>query len=396
MLEIKEKTISFHFDKCQQCGICSAVCPKRAITLSLRKDGLHDIIVNHELCIGCGKCVKSCPANKEYDYKNYFESFPENTFYLGYNRNEKIRKESSSGGVCKTLIIESLQNGYVEGVYSLKKTDKFPFAEGEFYTKENLPNYDEIPNSIYHSVMACTAINKIETCKRIMIIGTACQLRALNSVINNKNMEIVRVCIFCKQQKSLDSTRFLAKVMNTKIPNSLNFKFKYRGNGWPGIVYINNAELPYHRAAQIPFGKRLWTVPGCNICGDSFGILAKADITLMDPWVIRSANELGETLITVHTEQGSKLLKECNNIELKSKPYSDILPALSLKDVWRKQVTELAFRGKTSNTRYQKAAIWEMRQRRILQRLVEILPRLPIICYRIIAKIPDLRNIILK
>lgn len=396
MLKIKEKTIYFHFDKCQQCGICSSVCPKGAITLSLRKDGLHDIIVNHKLCIGCGKCVKSCPANNEYDYKNYFESFPQKTYYLGYNRNEKIRKESSSGGVCKTLIIESLQNEYVDGVYSLKKTDKFPFAEGEFYTKENIPNFDEIPNSIYHSVMACTAINKIETCKRIMIIGTACQLRALNSVIKNKNMEIVRICIFCKQQKSLDSTRFLAKMMNTKIPDNLNFKFKYRGNGWPGIVNINNAELPYHRAAQIPFGKRLWTVPGCNICGDSFGILAQADITLMDPWIIRSANELGETLVTVHTEQGSKLLKACNNIELESKPYSDVLPALSLKDVWRKQIIELAFRGKTCNTRYQKAASWEMRQRRILQRIGEILPRLPILCYRIIAKIPDLRNIILK
>lgn len=65
MLEIINNNISYNFNQCQQCGICYAVCPMKAITLSNRNDGLHDIFINQNLCIRCGKCVKSCPANKE-------------------------------------------------------------------------------------------------------------------------------------------------------------------------------------------------------------------------------------------------------------------------------------------------------------------------------------------
>lgn len=69
-----------------------------------------------------------------------------------------------------------------------------------------------------------------------------------------------------------------------EISENLNFSIRYRGNGWPGIVRVNESELSWNRAAQIPFGRRLWTIPGCNVCGDSFGTNVGADITLMDPW----------------------------------------------------------------------------------------------------------------
>ena len=184
--------------------------------------------------------------------------------------------------------------------------------------------------------------------------------------------------------------------MNTRIPENLNFTFSYRGNGWPGMVKINEGKLPWHRAAQIPFGKRLWTVPGCNVCGDSYGIFAEADISLMDPWEIRSSNNLGETLITIHSNKGKEFLHTCHEIVLEPKLYNEVLPALSLKDVWRKQVTEAAFRETGCEPIYQKAAWWEMKQRTYLQKTVEFLPKLPIFFYRILAKLPDLRNKILK
>ncbi|MFR5897294.1 MAG: hypothetical protein ACLUGY_23555 [Phocaeicola massiliensis] len=47
----------------------------------------------------------------------------------------------------------------------------------------------------------------------------------------------------CKQQKTLDSTRFLAKMMGTSVPPNLKFD-RYRGDGWPGIVRVDGFELP--------------------------------------------------------------------------------------------------------------------------------------------------------
>ena len=397
MLNLINDKINYEYTKCQQCGICEAVCPKGAISLKLLENGTHDVIVENSKCIKCKRCVRSCPANIRENYDDYFKKFSEKSYFFGYNANNRIRRESSSGGVCKTIIIESLRNGFADGVYTLKRTDTFPFAKGEFFTKENIPDYDDIPNSVYHSVMACRKVNEIQKCKRLIIVGTSCQLRAMNSVIKSKADEIIRICIFCKQQKTLDSTRFLAKIMGTSIPENKIFFVRYRGLGWPGVVRVRESELPWNRAAQIPFGRRLWTVPGCDICGDSYGINAGADISLMDPWIIRNENDLGETLITVHTNKGLLLLQNTPNLTIEKKKYEEVEQALSLKDIWRKQQLALFYRGESVNKNVAKAGKAEILQQKILRNLVEKLPRMPYVFNYAIARFfPDFRNKILK
>lgn len=396
MLLNHNNDIIYQYNQCQQCGICKPICPKEAISLKLLDNGLHEVLIDNEKCIRCNKCVNYCPANKEDDYTSYFNYFKEKKFFFGYSADNKIRSESSSGGTCKTLIIEGLKSGYIDGVYSLRKTDSYPYAEGEFYTKDNIPDYCDIPNSVYHSVMACTNVNKIQQCDRLMIVGTACQLRALVPIAQRKCKELIKVCIFCKQQKTLDSTKFLAKIMGEHIDETFTFKAQYRGNGWPGIVHIKGAELPYSRAAQLPFGRRLWTVPGCDVCGDSYGIEAGADISLMDPWIIRKENKLGETLITIHTNKGLELLHNIPNLILEQKMFKEVEPALSLKDIWRKQQTVPFFRNKPVPAIIEKAGKAEIKQRRFLSAIVNLIPKMPILFYRILYKYPDLRNKILK
>lgn len=397
MLNFFDHKIFYSYDKCQQCGLCEAVCPKHAISFEVLDDGTHKVIVDNEKCILCQRCVQCCPANKIENYNDYFKYFPNKQYFLGYNVNNKIRRESSSGGVCKTLIIESLKSNLVDGVYTLGKIDVYPFAEGVFYTQNNIPDYDDIPNSVYHSVMICQNIKKIQKCKRLMLIGTSCQLRAMNEALKGKVEEVINVCIFCKQQKTLNSTRFLAKIMGTTIPKDKNFFVRYRGRGWQGIVQVNKAELSWSRAASIPFGHRLWTIPGCNICGDAFGINSDADFSLMDPWNICQPNDLGETLITVHTDRGKNLLGQIANIKLEPNSFDVVKPALDLKDIWRKQQLVPFFRGEKCSDVIYAAGKAEVRQRKFLCILVETLPRMPIIFYRVLCRLlPDFRNRILK
>lgn len=397
MLNFIDNKITFDYSRCQQCGACGAVCPKGAITFTIRDDATHDVAVDEDKCIRCQRCVRVCPTNKEEDYNGYFEGFDKKRYFLGYNVDDKIRRESSSGGVCKTLIIESLKNDLADGVYTLRRTDVFPFAEGEFYTKDDIPGYDNMPNSVYHTLLACRNIDKIKKCKRLIVVGTSCQLRAMNAALKGRADEIIRVCIFCKQQKTLDSTCFLAKMMGTRVPENRNFFVRYRGQGWQGIVRVNEAMLPYSRAASLPFGKRLWTVPGCNVCGDPFGTNAEADISLMDPWNIRQPNDLGETLITVHTDKGMDLLRQAAEIKLDEKTFEAVRPALDLQDIWRKQQLVPFFRGKECSDIVRKAGKAEVRQRKFLRTLVETLPRMPILFYLALSRFwPDSRNRILK
>lgn len=96
--------------------------------------------------------------------------------------------------------------------------------------------------------------------------------------------------------------------MGEQIDESMKFTTQYRGEGWPGFVRINNNSIKWETAAILPFGRRLWCVPGCDICGDPFGMEINADISLMDPWVIKEENSLGETLVTIHSDIGRRLL----------------------------------------------------------------------------------------
>lgn len=397
MLTVKDKTIKYDYSQCQQCGICESVCPKQAITMKFLENGLHEVVLDEDKCVRCQKCVKCCPANKKMLlHDDYLKEMPNKKYFLGYNKDNTIRRLSSSGGVCKTLIINSLKQGLVEGVYTMKKLCEYPSGEGEFYTKENVPDYADLANSVYHSVMIGTNIKKVQKCERLMIVGTSCQLRALEVALKGKYTELIKICIFCKQQKTLDSTRFLAKVNGLKIPENLKFSTRYRGEGWPGIVRVREAEMPWNRASQLPFGRRLWTVPGCNVCGDPFGMECNADITLMDPWLIKAENDFGETLVTVHSERGMQLLGECKDVVVENKSYKEVKPALGLGDVWRKRVLVPYFRGDATDEVVIQAGKAEEKQRHLLSSWAMNLPRLPFVFYRVMFHLPDLRNKILK
>ena len=397
MLSLKDKEIFYDFSQCQQCGTCEAVCPQSAISLRRLNNGLCNVIVNKEACVLCKRCIKVCPSAMETVGKeDYLPFLAKQTYFFAYNEDKPIRRKASSGGACRTIIIESLRSGAVDGVYSLRKCEEYPQAEGCFYTKENIPTYDDLPNSVYHSLMIGRKIKEVKKCHTLMLVGTSCQLRSLEAALNGKYDELIKICIFCKQQKTLASTRFLAKAMGTNIPKGLMFSSCYRGDGWPGTVRINGKSLQWKRATMLPFGRRLWCVPGCDVCGDPFGIEAGADMSLMDPWDIREENNLGETVITVYSGKGLDLLRATAHLVLEEKQYEEIEPTFGLGDVWRKRKMVPFFRGEKCEDIIRKAGKAELFQRWYLRKIVEILPRMPILFYRILAHAPELRNKILK
>lgn len=183
MLKLIDNQIKYSFDFCQQCGACRYVCPTNAIAFQRVDNGLKKIIIDSEKCVRCQRCLRTCPANRKLHILDYVESLKRKHYCFAYNDDASIRHSSSSGGACKTIIIESLKCGLVDGVYSLKKLEYYPSAVGEFYTKDNIPSYDDLPNSVYHSIMACTEINKVVKVHRMMIVGTSCQLYALEKAL---------------------------------------------------------------------------------------------------------------------------------------------------------------------------------------------------------------------
>ena len=87
MIEIREKK------DCCGCGGCSQICPAHCIRMEADEEGFLYPAVEAEACVGCGLCEQVCPV------LHAGEDLPfSQAAYLLQYRNEKVRRQSTSGG----------------------------------------------------------------------------------------------------------------------------------------------------------------------------------------------------------------------------------------------------------------------------------------------------------
>ena len=96
--------------ECCGCTACLHVCPVNCITMQEDEEGFLYPIIEKDKCISCHQCEKVCPIQNTSILNIKTQTF------VGYSKDEEIRKQSSSGGIFSALaewIIQ--QNGVVFG-----------------------------------------------------------------------------------------------------------------------------------------------------------------------------------------------------------------------------------------------------------------------------------------
>ena len=232
--------------QCTGCGLCEQVCHVSAISITEDKKGFLYPIINDNICIDCGMCIKSCPSSNKVAMNDF-----EPEVFLAYNKDQNILKRSTSGGVFYNLAAEIIRGGgiaygatytedfYVQhdGVENICDIEKF---HGSKYVQSDIRNcYSSIKSAIMNH-------------RQVLFSGTACEIVAIREYckLNHLDEELLTtVEIICWAVPSPGLFRnhvdLLQKSENSKL---IAYSFRDKKDGWGS--YIRSAVFANGHSAR--------------------------------------------------------------------------------------------------------------------------------------------------
>ncbi len=333
-----DKTIRKTLEKdfCINCGMCSAVCPTKAITMS--RDTYKELkpSINTQLCVNCGLCLSCCPHSpermlQEAERTVQFEEpeaygLQDSRCYLMYNKIAEERIKSSSGGVITKLAQHLLQKGMVDGVIHGKRLFA-PRGEAHYEAclSQSCEELFERTSSLYAPLNFEPVLNQLENRKTYLAIGTPCVIRGMRHLVQShkkfKDIKLITCALICSHNVSELYTDFLAQ--HHKLPGDAAYAVNLRNKD--GIADANNFNTHYYtrngdllkmnRNASLftETWRSYWFAMNvCCYCSDLWG--RYADISVKDAWSEFSHDPLGRSLCVVRNPDIDKLLRGIDDL----------------------------------------------------------------------------------
>lgn len=303
---------------CTGCGSCAMTCPCQCITMVEDGEGFLYPHINNKNCISCRMCEKSCPILLNKDIEKTFET----NSYAAQNKNDDIRRKSSSGGVFFALASAVMnQEGFV---CAAKYSEKFKVIHD--ITKIEAEIVDYCGAKYAQSDMGkCYERIKNILCQnqKVLFVGTPCQTAGLKAFLKRPYENLLLVDMICHGVPSplvwkayLDE-RKQKDVIDSEIV-SVNLRDK--STGWSQYRYsvcfgYQNAQFYSIQQDKDEFMQgfisNLYLRPSCSNCKFK-GIERCSDITLGDCWGIWNQHpefddNKGSSLVMIHSEKGSQI-----------------------------------------------------------------------------------------
>lgn len=313
MIEIKDKSL------CSGCSACKNICPKNAIEMLEDECGFKYPKINKELCINCGLCNKVCPILN----KKIGENNPK--CYACYNKDEKTRMNSSSGGIFSLIATEILNRDGV--VFGAAFNNDFSLSHQYI---EKIDELDKLRTSKYLQSNIGDSYKQVKKFlnedRYVLFTGTPCQIEGLISYLGKTYDKLYTQDIICHgvpSPKVWEKYLKYREKIDKEKPKKINFRDK-KQEGWKMFSlsfkyketeYSKNQKQDLYMKA---FLKDVCLRDSCYNC--SFRKKQRlSDITLADYWGIEKIHpELddnkGTSLVLVNSNKGKELYSAINKL----------------------------------------------------------------------------------
>ncbi len=304
-------------DECCGCGACENVCPKNLITMKADSEGFLYPEVDCSRCIDCGQCETVCPV------KNHDTGLKtKNTGYGSWNTDERIRLQSSSGGVFYLLAKKHIEDGGVVAGAA--------FDEGFVLHHQFASGINEIDKLLGSKYVQSKTGDIYKRVKRyldsgipVLFSGTPCQVAALKSFLRKPYNNLTTADIVCHGVPSPLLWEKYKKWISAKF-NGQEIKgvsFRDKSSGWRKysvtINFKNKSQYSIRYsddAFMKAFLKDCCLRPSCYACQFK-GVDRVSDITLGDFWGVAKVvpkldDNKGTSLVITHSDKGETAFRQ--------------------------------------------------------------------------------------
>lgn len=289
-------------NQCCGCMACLDICPKAAIIVKDSIDA-YNAVIDEDSCINCDLCKKVCQRNELFPMSKATE------WHQGWTLDEKMRNDSSSGGVAAEIEKSFIVMGGV--VYSCKfKEGEFLFDRSEdeksIYEFSGSKYVKSNPQGIYKKIRA-----DLEENRAVLLVALPCQVGAAKKSIPLKlHDRFYTVDLICHGSPSPLVLKQFLKQYDIKLTVLKKIDFRRKKKYQLSTDKISIEAPGICDCYMTAFLNGLCFTENCYNC-DYASMYRVSDITLGDSWgseLDKREQEKGVSLILCQTQKGRELL----------------------------------------------------------------------------------------
>ena len=321
---------------CAGCKACFGVCSKNAISYSSDTKGFHIPVVNEDLCVNCGLCVRVCPALTPF---TEFTNDEKTVAYAFQYHDDNVRKNSASGALFPAFAKYFIENlhGYVCGCVLDENIMPKHLVSNKWEDVVRMQDSKYVQSDMSECV--CEIGELLKSDFHVLFTGTSCQVSGLKSYLRLKKINIdnlLTIDFFCHGVPSpmvwQDYIKLYEKNVGYKIEG---FKFRNKTYGWGkgtqsrGTSFLSTWKYKGSYHENMALLSRMWPrIFFSNLCLRDYchscpytNVDKPADVTMGDFWGVEEFypnfdDHKGCSLVIVRNNKAGRIFKKIENVEI--------------------------------------------------------------------------------